>query len=159
MHTAAQAAPTPLPEPRAATPEGPDFAAKNSEKTAVFGVFPGQEPPLFEFPNEEEQGVFEDICDYLSERAAILEYEEGFTQAAAEEHAELRAMDRYPPSDTARAAILEHAERLAAFYGFPEWQGARRWSESKVRRFHVNHGYWENLRAYFKRKRDQRGSR
>jgi hypothetical protein len=153
MRTAAQVTPAPLPESPAAALESPDFMAKNAEKTAFFGAFPGQEPPCFEFPNEEEREVFGDICDYLAERAAILEYEEGWTSEAADAEAERRAMDRYPPSPTARAAILEHAERLAAFHGITDWRAAEHLGESRVRRLHVNHGHWTELREYFERKR------
>jgi hypothetical protein len=127
--------------------------AERLDRPSLESSAPTPEPPGFEFPNDEEREIFEDICDYIAERAAILEYEEGFTRRAAEEHAELRAMERYPPSPTARAAILDCAQRMAAYYGFPDWSTPRRWHESKIRRFHVNHGYWLDLREYFERKR------
>lgn len=78
------------------------------------------EPPGFEFPNNEEREVFEDLCDFIAERAAILEFEAGFTPEAAEAEAERLAMDRYPPSPTAWASILAHADRMTTHFGFPE---------------------------------------
>jgi hypothetical protein len=108
------------------------------------------EPPGFEFPNEEEREVFEDICDFIAERAAILEYEAGFTPETAEAEAERLAMDRYPPSPTARASILANADRIAAHFGFPEWRASGRLSELQIQRLHVDHYYWFSLRNYFK---------
>ena len=107
------------------------------------------EPPGFEFPNDDEREIFEDLCDFIAERAAILEYEAGFTPEAAEAEAERFAMNSYPPSPTARASILAHADRIAAHFGFPEWRAAGRLSEPQIRRLHVDHGYWLSLRDYF----------
>lgn len=120
---------------------------------------PAPAPPAFDFPNDEERAVFEDICDYTAERAAILEYEQGFTAVDAEHEAERRAMDRYPPSATARAAIIAHADRLAAHYGFPDWDAAQRLGEGRIRRLHVNPGHWDALRETFAAARATGGRR
>lgn len=117
------------------------------------------EPPAFQFPTDEERETFEDICDFLAERAAILEYEAGFTPEAAEAEAERLALDRYPPNSAARAAILAHADRLAAHHGFPAWKALERLSEIQIRRLHVNHGYWFSLGKTFQRMRERHASR
>jgi hypothetical protein len=107
--------------------------------------------PEFRALTDEEQAEFEDICDFIAERAAILEFEAGYSRADADREAERLAMERFPPSDDARAAILAEADRIAAGFGLRHWKAAERLNEDQFRRLHVNHGYWLGLRDYFER--------
>ena len=112
------------------------------------------QPPIYpEFLplSEEAQAEFEDICDFIAERAAILEYEAGYRRADADREAERLALERFPPRAEARAAILAEADRLATWFGLSTWKAAERLRDDQIRRLHVNHGYWLGLRDYLAR--------
>lgn len=101
----------------------------------------------------EEQAEFEDICEFQAERSAILEFDAGHTREEADKEAERLALERFPPSDAARAKILERADAMAAHYGFPAWNAARRLDDERLRRLHVNPAHWLALRDYFEKAR------
>jgi hypothetical protein len=129
-----------------------------AQRTAPAPREPAHEPgaalpnyPDFAHLTPEEQDEFEDICDFIIERAAILEYEANMTREAAEAEAERLALDRYPPGEAARVTIHREANRIANHYGLTDWSAGTRLSEDQIRRLHVNHGYWLSLCDYFHR--------
>lgn len=98
---------------------------------------PGNPGPSFPFweLTPEEQDEFEDICEFTAERAAILEYDVGLSREQAD--SEALAMRRFPPSDAARARILERAKVLAAHCGLPAWNAAARLDDERIRRLRM----------------------
>lgn len=105
--------------------------------------------PEFRRLDDEEQEAFENICEFMAERAAIFEFEAGMSRVQAEQEAERLALERFPPGERARAAIIREADRIAAFYGFPQWNAAGRLTEARIRRLHVSAACWLALCDYF----------
>jgi len=103
-----------------------------------------------------EQDAFEDICEYMAERASILEYDAGYTRADAEQEAERLTLERFPPSAAARATILTRANAMAAHYGFPEWDAWKHLDAARMGRMHIKADYWLALRDYFEQRRKAR---
>jgi hypothetical protein len=97
----------------------------------------------------EAQSELEDICDYFSERAAILEYDAGYPREQAEQEAERMAMERYPLTDDSRITLIEQANALAAYYGFHGWNVAQRLTDEQLHRLYINHAHWLALRDHF----------
>lgn len=92
--------------------------------------------------SEAEQAEFENIREFIAERAGILEFDAGMTQEAAYREAERLAMQRFPPNPAARASILRRADEMADSFGLSHWRAATMLTESQVRRLHIDGLSW-----------------
>lgn len=92
--------------------------------------------------SEAEQADFENIREFIAERAGILEFDAGMTTEAANRKAERLAMQRFPPNPAARASILRRANEMADSFGLSHWRAATVLTESQVRRLHIDGLSW-----------------